>query len=183
MMVLVATSIGGPVHAETMGGSVRIGSAGGPVTAVSGGGQISIGKANGLVTVRNMAGPVHVGSAAGVRCESGNGGIHLGGVAGSMQVSTAWGNIFAVLMAGRVADSVLATRDGDITVTIPSNVGVTIRAESVMADTVRRIVSEFPGIPVRLEGMRVVAEGTVNGGGPLLQLSDTGGTIFIKRQR
>jgi DUF4097 and DUF4098 domain-containing protein YvlB len=180
---IVATVVGGPVRAETLGGSVRIGSAGGPVTAVTGGGQITIGKANGLVTARNMAGPVHVGSAAGVRCESGNGGIHLGGIAGSMQATTAWGSIFASLMGGRVANSVLATRNGDITVTIPSNVGVTIRAENVAADTVKRIVSEFPGIPIRLEGMRVVAEGPVNGGGPLLQISDTGGTIFIRRQR
>jgi hypothetical protein len=62
-------------------------------------------------------------------------------------------------------------------------VGVTIRAENRLADTIQRIVSDFPGVPVRMQGMRVVAEGQVNGGGPLLQISDTGGTIFIKRQR
>ena len=32
------------------------------------------------------------------------------------------------------------------------------------------------------EGQGVVAEGALNGGGPLLEISDTGGTIFIKRQ-
>jgi hypothetical protein len=30
--------------------------------------------------------------------------------------------------------------------------------------------------------MQVVAEGPVNGGGPLLRINGTGGTIFIKRQ-
>ena len=30
---------------------------------------------------------------------------------------------------------------------------------------------------------QVVAEGPVNGGGPILRISVTGGTIFIKRQR
>jgi hypothetical protein len=29
----------------------------------------------------------------------------------------------------------------------------------------------------------VIAEGPVNGGGPILRISGTGGTIFIKRQR
>jgi DUF4097 and DUF4098 domain-containing protein YvlB len=180
---IVAAEVGGPVTAHTMGGSVRIGSAGGPVTATTGGGQISVDRAMGLVTARNMAGPVLVGAAAGVRCESGNGGVHVSNISGPMQVSTAWGSIVASLLGGTFTDSVLATRNGDITVTIPSNVGVTIRAENEMADTLRRIISDFPGVPVRLRGMRVVAEGAVNGGGPLLQISDTGGTIFIKRQK
>jgi hypothetical protein len=68
-------------------------------------------------------------------------------------------------------------------VLIPSNVGVNIRAENEGADSLRRIVSEFPGIPVRMRGMQVVAEGPVNGGGPLLRISGTGGTIFIRRQK
>ena len=50
------------------------------------------------------------------------------------------------------------------------------------SDTIQRIVSEFPGIPVRLQGTQVVAEGAINGGGPLLRISGTGGTIFIKKQ-
>ena len=74
------------------------------------------------------------------------------------------------------------TGNGDITVVIPSNVGVTIRAESDLADTMRRIVSDFPGVAVRMLGTQVVAEGPVNGGGPLLRISGMGGTIFIKRQ-
>jgi hypothetical protein len=68
-------------------------------------------------------------------------------------------------------------------VLIPSNVGVNILAESGMADTMRRIVSEFPGIAVRRQGNEIVAEGPANGGGPLLRISATQGTIFIKRQR
>jgi DUF4097 and DUF4098 domain-containing protein YvlB len=178
-----ATEAGGAVTAQTGGGSVRIARASATVAAVTGGGQIVIDRAQGIVTARNMAGPVRVGAAAGVHCESGNGGIQLSNISGVMQVSTAWGNIVANLLGASPAESLLATRNGDITVTIPSNVGVTIRAENRMADTLKRIISEFPGVPVRMQGMRVVAEGPVNGGGPLLQLSDTGGTIFIKRQK
>jgi hypothetical protein len=61
-------------------------------------------------------------------------------------------------------------------------VGVNIRAVNNMADNMRRIVSDFRQVQARLTGTRLVAEGAVNGGGPLLQISGTGGTIFIKRQ-
>jgi hypothetical protein len=99
-----------------------------------------------------------------------------------MRVSTAMGSIMAYLLAGKLAESFLTTGNGDITVVIPSNLGVTIRAENEMSDSVQRIISEFPGIPVRLRGTQVVAEGAINGGGPLIRISGTGGTIFIKKQ-
>jgi hypothetical protein len=99
-----------------------------------------------------------------------------------MRVSTSMGNIMASLVGSHLNDSYLATGSGDITVVIPSNVGVMIQAQNSMADTLRRIVSEFPAVQARRQGTRVVADGAINGGGPLLQISGTGGTIFIKRQ-
>jgi DUF4097 and DUF4098 domain-containing protein YvlB len=178
---IIARSAGSTVHAQTGGGGVHIGTAGGPVTAISGGGEIVVEKAGGIVTLRNMAGPVNVGSAMGVRCDSGSGGIRLANITGPMRVATSMGSINASLLGSRIGDSYLATGNGDITVLIPSNVGVTIQAQNSMADTVRRIVSDFATIQPRRQGTRVVAEGAVNGGGPVLQLSGVGGTIFIKR--
>lgn len=176
-------SAGASVRADTAGGAVRVTNAGGAVTATTGGGPIVIGHAGGVVITRNMAGPVQVGGAPGVRSESGTGAIQLTNIAGPMRVSTAVGSIIASLLASSpFSDSFLATGNGDITVLIPSNLGVTIRAENDLADSPRRIVCDFPGIPVRMRGMQVVAEGPVNGGGPLLRIAGTGGTIFIKRQ-
>jgi DUF4097 and DUF4098 domain-containing protein YvlB len=174
---------GGEVRAETGAGDIHVASAGGPVTATSGGGRIVVDKARGIVTVHNMAGPVQVGSADGVRCESGSGGIRVSNISGPMRVSTSMGSILATLLSGRLAESYLATGNGDITLWIPSNVGVTIQAQNSMADTLRRIISEFSEIPVRREGPRVIAAGSVNGGGPLVQIVGMGGTIFIRRQR
>jgi len=176
------TQAGGAVSAETGAGEIHIASAKGPVEATTGGGQIIVDKASGIVTARNMAGPVRIGAAAGVSCESRSGGIHLTNVSGLMRVSTSVGSIFVSLMAGRLADSFLATGNSDITVVIPSNLGVNIRAVNNMADNMRRIVSDFRQVQARLSGTRLVAEGAVNGGGPLLQISGTGGTIFIRRQ-
>lgn len=175
---------GGSVRADTAGGAVRVTRAGGSVTASTGGGPIVIGTAGGIVITRNMAGPVQIDAAPGVRSESGTGGIRLSNITGPMRVSTAMGSIVASLLGGApISDSFLATGNGDITVVIPSNVGVTIRAENDLADSMQRIVSDFPSLAVRMRGMQVVAEGSVNGGGPLLRISGMGGTIFIKRQR
>ncbi len=174
---IVASETGGQVHATTGGGGVHIGTAGGPVTATSGGGEIIVEKANGIATVRNMAGPVQVWSSAGVRCDSGSGGIHVSNISGPMRVSTSWGSILANLLGSRLGDSSLATGNGDITVLIPSNVGVTIQAQNNL-----RIVSEFREIAIRRQGPQLIAEGPLNGGGPLLQISAMGGTIFLKRQ-
>jgi hypothetical protein len=118
-----------------------------------------------------------------VQCEIATGGVQVGNILGPMRVSTAMGSILANLLGSRIADSMLATANGDITVAIPSNVGVTIRADNELSDTMRRITSEFPGVRARREGTHLVAEGPVNGGGPVLQIAAAGGTIYIKRQR
>jgi len=65
---------------------------------------------------------------------------------------------------------------------IPSGAVITIRAEGDRSGGARSIVSEFPGIAVRAEGPVAIAEGSLNGGGPLLRLAGIGGTIFIKKQ-
>ena len=174
---------GGLVRASTVGGAVRIGRAGGGVIASTGGGTIDVGEARGEVNLRNSGGPVRVGAAAGVKCENAAGAIKLVNVSGSLRASTAIGSILAQLLAGRAfADSFLTTGRGDITVVIPSNVGVRVYAETETAANVRRIVSDFPGISTRVQGGQLIAEGDINGGGPMLRILGTGGTIFIKRQ-
>jgi DUF4097 and DUF4098 domain-containing protein YvlB len=181
---IAAQEVRGLVHATTMAGSIRVLKAGSAVIASTGGGPIDVGQAHGVVTARNSGGQVKVGSAEGVRCENAGGGVNLDNISGSVRVSTAIGSIIAGLLAGKpMSDSFLSTGGGDITVIIPSNLGVTIRAQNELAGNIRRIVSDFPGISVRVEGGQVIAEGPVNGGGPILRISGTGGTIFIKRQR
>jgi hypothetical protein len=80
-------------------------------------------------------------------------------------------------LGSRLVDSYLSTGNGDITVLIPSNLSVTVQAQDN-----QRIVSEFRELAIRRQGPRVIAEGSLNGGGPLLQISGLGGTIFLKRQ-
>jgi DUF4097 and DUF4098 domain-containing protein YvlB len=180
---IAAQEIGGAVRAATGGGGIRIERAGAAVVASTGGGPIHVGEARGMVTARNSGGPLQVGAAAGVSCELASGGVRLQNVSGSLRVATAFGSIIAHLLSGQpLTESFLSTANGDITVFIPSNLGVTIRARNDSSGGVRRIVSDFPGIAVRMEGGEAVAEGALNGGGALLRISGTGGTIFLKRQ-
>jgi hypothetical protein len=71
---------------------------------------------------------------------------------------------------------------GDITVFVPSNLGIRILAQIESAGS-KRIVSDFPGVKTKVSGPTATAEGSINGGGPLLRLSSSGGTIYIRRQK
>jgi DUF4097 and DUF4098 domain-containing protein YvlB len=176
-----AGDAGAAIRAETGAGAIGILRAAGAVDATTGGGLIRVGSAKGLVTAHDMAGLIDIGAAAGVHCESGSGAVQLGNIAVAMRVSTAMGDIVASVLSA-APDSYLATGSGDITLVVPSNLGVTIQAENSMADSLRRILSEFPQIQARRMGTRVVAQGRVNGGGPVLRVSSQDGTIFIKRK-
>lgn len=126
--------------------------------------------------------------AKGVQCDSAGGAIRLRSVAGALQASTNAGSIWVELLAGHaLQNSMLSTRAGDITVLIPSNVPVTIVASNGSAGTLGRIVSDFPEIRVRPVSQPgnapVVAEGALDGGGPVLHINVVGGTIYLRRRK
>ncbi len=184
---IVVRETGGPVHASTAGGSIRVDRAASTVSAHSAAGRIEVGHAGGVVTADNSGGSIQVGAAAGVRCESSGGTIRLRGTSGALRAVTDVGSILAELMSGMpIQNSIFSTGAGDITVFIPSNLAVTVRAQSESGRT-GRIVSEFPEIPVRIVNLTkpvvAMAEGILNGGGPVLQISAATGTIYLRRQR
>jgi hypothetical protein len=175
----------GAVRASTGGGNIRIERAGGAVTAATGGGLIEVAQAGGLVAAETGAGSIRVRLAKGVRCESGSGSIQLQAVFGSLRAATGMGSIIAELVAGKpLEDSVLSTASGDITVVIPSNFMVTIQAIS-NPPGLQKIISDFPEIQagVHSHGGRAEAQGALNGGGPLLRLTASDGTIYLRRQK
>jgi hypothetical protein len=181
---ILVRQVGGALSAFTAGGGIHVINAGSAVTAGTIGGSIEIDRAHGMVTVKNSAGgPIQVGAAAGVHCESSSGTIRLNNVFGALRASTDVGNIVAEILHGMpLLDSFLSTSAGDITVMIPSNLGVTVHAQNDGSGNVKRIVSEFPGLTVKSHGAAVVADGRLNGGGPLLRIAVSGGIIYIKRR-
>ena len=175
----------GPVRASTSGGNIRIGRAGGPVTAATGSGLVEVSQAGGLVAAESGAGSIKVRLAQGCRCESSTGSIQLHYVFGPLRAATGMGSIIAELVAGKpLEDSMLSTGSGDITVFIPSNLAVTIQAISD-SPGLQRIISDFPEIQARVYSRagRAEAQGALNGGGPVLKLAASDGTIYLRRQK
>jgi DUF4097 and DUF4098 domain-containing protein YvlB len=178
---ITVQQVDGPVRCSTAAGAVHIVQAGNLVIADTAGGPIDVGYAKGTVTAKNSGGPIQVGSATGATCESAGGPIRLTSVGGSLKASTAVGSIIARFQTQPVADSFLSTGHGDITVWIPSNLKVTVRAQNASYGGPRRIVSEFGAIHVKSSGTATLAEGSLNGGGPMVRIAGTGGMIYIRR--
>jgi len=176
----------GPIHVSTGAGNIKIVRSTAAVFARTAGGVIEVDQATGLVSAQNLGGAIQVNSAKGVQCESNSGAIRLRNVDGSLRAITAAGNIVAELLAGHpIQDSTLSTNAGDITVYVPSNLAMTVLARNESGG-VGRIVSDFPEIRIRqdrLAIMPLVAEGAINGGGPVLHLVARAGTIYVRREK
>jgi hypothetical protein len=183
----------GPVQASTGGGNIRIEHAGSTVVARTAGGLIQVQQADGPVTAESSGGAIQVNSTNGVRCESAGGAIRLRNVGGAVHAFANSGSILAELGSGRdgsgkaLEDSVLSTNAGDITVFIPSNLRLTVQAINETGGGSGRINSDFPDIHLRTVGFPgagpLVAEGTLNGGGPMLRVNVVGGTIYLRRAK
>ncbi len=177
----------GPVHASTAGGNIKIDRSSGAVFARTAGGLIQVQQSGGLVTAESSGGAIQVTAANGVRCDSAGGAIRLRNVAGALRASTSAGSILAELAKGtHMEDSSLSTNAGDVTVFISSNLPVTVLARN-QSGGAGRIISDFPEIRVRQAGdaaaVPVVAEGALNGGGPMLRINVIGGTIYLRKQK
>lgn len=184
---IVVDDISGALHATTAGGNIRVNKATGLIVARSNGGLIDVQRAGGVVTAQTSGGSIQVGAAEGVQCESAAGAIRVRSSSGPLRAETAAGSILAELLPGaRLEDSSLSTGAGDITVLIPSNIAVSVQAINETPGRSNRIVSDFPEIRVRRQDASrqrpSIAEGSLNGGGPLLRISVAAGTIYLRRK-
>lgn len=179
---IVVRLASGPVSASTAGGNIRIEEATHGVTATAKAGLIDVARSAGPVVAQTGAGAIKIRSAANVQCQAGTGAIALESVYGGLQASTRSGSIVADLAGKPLKNSILTTGSGDITVFIPSNLAVTVQAISASPGG-RLIVSDFSEIRTRTAGARAEAEGSLNGGGPLLRLTALAGNIYLHRQK
>jgi hypothetical protein len=160
-----ATEIRGDAFLETGGGDILLRRAGGRVKASTAGGGIQILESKSTVVANTFGGPIKIGAARGIHCES------------------ASGSIVAEFLSGvPILESFLSTGSGDITVWIPSNLQISIRAHNEGSGNLQSVISDFSGLNVQRERAGVWGEVRINGGGPLLQLAGNGGRIYIRRR-
>ena len=172
---------------ETGGGSIDVEHCAGHVRASTGGGSIELGQIDGGAELETGGGSIRLASAKGpVRAETGSGTIELNGVP-AVHAETGAGTITArfVKNGSEGGDSVLETSVGDITVYLPSDLNITVRASIEVANG-HSIRSDFSELRVTSEGgdygpKTVSAEGSLNGGGPVLKVRTTTGNISFRR--
>lgn len=194
------------VRVETGGGTIKIATVGGQIVASSGGGTLIIGTGKGMsletgggtIEVNKCTGEMKASTGGGsiyvkevsghAQVESGGGSIHVGPVRGGLRVETGSGPIVAVLANGGegFTDSRLETSAGDIVVYIPDDLKVTIRAAVEVARG-SGIHSDFSGLKITTPNQQwgpreVYAEGSLNGGGPVLHVHTTTGSIEFRRE-
>ena len=181
---------GQSVKVETAGGSINVKECTGDLWATTAGGTIEVGDAWGALTkLETAGGGIRLNSAKGiVRANTAGGGIKLASLRNGVQAETANGPIEAEFITARITDTHLATTAGDIIVYIPSDMAVTIKAAIELANGHRIIANDFPEIKIASEGgnygpKQIFAEGSLNGGGPIMKIHTSNGNIVLKRTK
>lgn len=190
------TDISGDVNLRTSGGSVRVGHVDGAVVAKSSGGGITLAGATHDVEISSSGGGISIGETKGkVNASTSGGGVSVDGASGDTHVSTSGGGITLKNIAGNInantsggpiraefvgdidSDCVLRTSGGGITVSINPDVAFTIDASTSGGS----VSTDFP-VTVQGKLKSNVLQGEINGGGPLLVLKTSGGSIKINKR-
>jgi DUF4097 and DUF4098 domain-containing protein YvlB len=187
------SDIAGPVRANSGSGNLTISNVGSEVRANAGSGDLQISNVQGRTYTETGSGNIRATGIAGgfdaragsgditfeqagsgsVRAETGSGNIRLQNVSGGVEAGAGSGD---VEVQGKIAsDWRIHTGSGEVEVKLPSDAKFNINARSSSGNVeVNR--------PVTMQGLlkkRNHIEGTVNGGGTLLDVSTGSGTIRV----
>lgn len=186
------SDINGPVRANSGSGNITISAINSEVRANAGSGDLTITNVQGRAYTETGSGNIRATGIAGgfdaragsgditfeqaasgsVRAETGSGNIHLHNVAGGVEAGAGSGD---VEVQGKIeSDWRIHTGSGEVEVKLPSDAKFNINAHSSSG-------SVEVHHPVTMQGTlkRNHIEGTVNGGGTLLDISTGSGTIRV----
>jgi len=180
----------GNAAVHTGGGCVQLWRSNGNVEVHTGGGTIALGDVFGSTTAETGGGNIRIGMSKGpVVATTGGGNIELWKLYGGAQVQTAAGAITVEFLGGKggFGDSYLHTAAGDVVVYLSTAFSGSVRASSELASGAG-IRSDFPELRITSEGgeygpKTMFAEGSLNGGGPMLKVRTTIGQIAFRRSK
>jgi hypothetical protein len=167
------------VRAETSGGHVNVASLDGSATVKTAGGSLDFNDIDGSVRGETMGGSIRA-----VACQDEliintlGGGITIEQFTGShVRAATAGGSISVEFATAPTADCELQTEGGSVTARLPSSAAITLDAHTLGG-------SVSTDLPIQVEGESHNSDlkGTINGGGPLLKLETSGGSIKVLKQ-
>jgi len=171
--------IDGPVLGKTSGGSITLEGCVGDADISTSGGSISIGDVTGNVDASTSGGSVKIDHVKGrVDASTSGGGIHVEEALGAVNAETSGGSIYARLGQQPEGDCRLTTSGGGVEVHLSSDIKVNLDAGTSGG----HVNTDFD-VTVTVRGSidKSHLQGTINGGGPLLFLRSSGGSINIRK--
>jgi hypothetical protein len=170
--------IQGPVAAKTAGGSITLASCTDTVEVKTGGGNIHVGESAGNLVAITSGGSIHIETAKNkVMAKTSGGNIDVGEVSGVIQAETSGGSVAAAFASQPTDTCSLHTSGGNVQVKLADSVAVTLDAKTGGGN----IACDLP-ITVQGEMKRTELRGKINGGGPTLRLTTSGGSIYIRKK-
>lgn len=169
--------IEGPIEGKTSGGSISLKGCSGTASVSTSGGSIRIGEVDGEVRAKTSGGSIHISRAQGpVQAKTSGGSIKVDEVLGPIEAQTSGGSIRAQLSQQPHGPCHLKTSGGNVEVSLAADIGLQVDARTSGG----RVSTDFP----------VVTQGTldknslkasINGGGPLMTLRTSGGSIRLRK--
>jgi hypothetical protein len=171
-----ADDINGRVAAHTSGGGIRFGKVNGPIKAHTSGGGITLENVEGDAEIETSGGSIKVGNVDGnVLASTSGGSITVGAVTGELKGKTSGGSIRAELNGQIDKPLELRTSGGNINLAIPADFKATLNAHTSGG----KVDCE---LPVQGTVKRDAIRGELNGGGPTVTLSTSGGSITLAKR-
>lgn len=175
--------VSGLVDVSTGGGNVSVERAGGMVTAATEGGLLEVKSAVGPVVARNREGFLRVASAGDVKAYAPTGPIQVANVHGMLTLASSGGNIYAELGEKGISHgSRITSQSGNITLSLPARLNLTIEAESQCACS-SPVISDFPAVGNPSGYYPVLTRIPINGGGAALRVATQEGRVVVKKAR
>jgi len=167
----------GSVWGKTSGGSIMLEGCRGKADVKTSGGSINIGKVDGDVFARTSGGSIRIERSKGnVVAQTSGGGITVEEVMGSIEAETSGGSVTAHISEQPSNDCRLETSGGTVTVYLAEEIKLNINAKASGG----RVKTELP-VTIEGEFSKSRLKAKLNGGGPLLFLRTSGGSIRLRR--
>lgn len=165
-------SIKGEQKIATSGGSIKVADASGELITQSSGGSFSLNDFEGQVSVQTSGGSVKVNGLQGnLKINTSGGSVTLEDISGGIDANTSGGSIRAKLF-WIDEDLSFKTSGGSITAIVPDKIGLDL---NLRGGRVNSKVSNFDG-----EIKKDLVVGKMNGGGKLLSMQSSGGSINLE---
>lgn len=172
-----AEGIRGTLHGKTSGGNIRLSAIRGEMDVKTSGGNLRLNRLDGILRAKTSGGNISADSLTGdLELKTSGGSLNLFDLSGKVDAITSGGHIQASLIS--VTQPVrLETSGGDIQLAIPSETRAEIDASTSGGEVLCALPVTITG---KLRAHKLT--GSINGGGPRIDLKTSGGDIVIKKR-